>query len=347
MVAQSATNLQPTAGTLYLHISAPSVQHAAPKYDFPVKHLLLTRDPKDRSVGGNGLGMRVIGGKEIPGTGGQLGAYVTRIYPGGVVESLGEIKEGDQVLEWNGVSLMGKTFEDVQKLVSQTEGEVEIVVKSTRASAPPQQSIQSLASHDKHNGSNSISSAYSDSQAFNHADETERKLSGCVKRSSLSVEEPGTGLQQAPNKGEVQLQVCYDKKAHILYVIVKRARNLPMCQGVPPDPLIKVYLLPGRTMENHRQTHYFSQTCDPEWNTTMVYENVPSEELSTRYLEVTAWNYSIYDPKHCLGGVLLDLADPSVMDEEARWYPLEDNPMLQVSFSGHGSGFLHQRSLYL
>jgi hypothetical protein len=43
---------------------------------------------------GNGLGMRVIGGKEIPGSGGQLGAYVTRIYPGGVVESLGEIKEG-------------------------------------------------------------------------------------------------------------------------------------------------------------------------------------------------------------------------------------------------------------
>jgi hypothetical protein len=36
---------------------------------------------------------------------------------------------GDQVLEWNGVSFMGKTFEDVQKLVSQTEGEVEIVVK--------------------------------------------------------------------------------------------------------------------------------------------------------------------------------------------------------------------------
>jgi hypothetical protein len=45
-------------------------------------------------LSGNGLGMRVIGGKEIPGTGGQLGAYVTRIYKGGVVESLGEIKEG-------------------------------------------------------------------------------------------------------------------------------------------------------------------------------------------------------------------------------------------------------------
>jgi hypothetical protein len=39
------------------------------------------------------------------------------------------LNTGDQVLEWNGVPLTGKTFEDVQKLVSQTEGEVEIVVK--------------------------------------------------------------------------------------------------------------------------------------------------------------------------------------------------------------------------
>jgi hypothetical protein len=36
--------------------------------------------------------------------------------------------------------------------------------------------------------------------ALNHADETERKLSGCVERSSSSVEEPGAGLRQAPNK---------------------------------------------------------------------------------------------------------------------------------------------------
>jgi len=47
-------------------------------------------------------------------------------------------------------------------------------------------------------------------------------------------------------QGEVQLQVCYDKQAHILYVIVKRARNLRTYENIPPDPLIKVYLLPGR-----------------------------------------------------------------------------------------------------
>jgi hypothetical protein len=36
--------------------------------------------------------------------------------------------------------------------------------------------------------------------AINHAEESERKLSECVKRSSSSAEEPDIGLQQVPNK---------------------------------------------------------------------------------------------------------------------------------------------------
>lgn len=43
---------------------------------------------------GNGLGMRVIGGKEIPGSGGALAAFVARIYPGGVADRAGDIREG-------------------------------------------------------------------------------------------------------------------------------------------------------------------------------------------------------------------------------------------------------------
>ncbi|KAJ9595016.1 hypothetical protein L9F63_013682, partial [Diploptera punctata] len=271
---------------LHLQFGASSVQYAAPKYEFPVKRLLLTRDPKDRSVGGNGLGMRVIGGKEIPGTGGQLGAFVTRIYPGGVVETLGEIKEGDQVLEWNGVPLTGKTFEEVQKLVSQTEGEVEIVVKSSKTNAPPKpprRSIQSLDNQVDHNGNNSNSSTYE-----NIGDEGERKMSEYDSRTDLK----------------------------------KKKKNMR-----------------EKNMENQRKTRYFSRTCEPEWSTTMVYENVSPEELNTRYLEVTAWNYDIYHPNHFLGGVILDLSDPTVVDEEARWYRLQDDPMLQASFNNHNSGW--------
>ncbi|GIY79887.1 protein piccolo [Caerostris darwini] len=76
------------------HLRKAQNAKAGQKYDFPVKRILLTRDPKDRSVSGNGLGMKVVGGKEIPGSNGMIGAYVARIYPGGVVETLGEVREG-------------------------------------------------------------------------------------------------------------------------------------------------------------------------------------------------------------------------------------------------------------
>ena len=38
--------------------------------------------------------MKVIGGKLLPGTDGELAAYVAAVYKGGIVETLGEVKEG-------------------------------------------------------------------------------------------------------------------------------------------------------------------------------------------------------------------------------------------------------------
>jgi hypothetical protein len=63
----------------------------------------------------------------------------------------------------------------------------------------------------------------------------------------------------------------------------------------------------------------------------MVYENVPPEELSTRYLEVTAWNYSIYDPNHCLGGVLLDLAGNIVSMKGDYCVPLHNMHLILLT----------------
>ena len=43
--------------------------------------------------------MKIVGGKYIPGTQGQIGAYVAAIYPGGVADQLhGELQEGKSVL---------------------------------------------------------------------------------------------------------------------------------------------------------------------------------------------------------------------------------------------------------
>jgi hypothetical protein len=39
------------------------------------------------------------------------------------------IHAGDQVLEWNGIVLTGKTFEEVQRISSQPNGEIELVIR--------------------------------------------------------------------------------------------------------------------------------------------------------------------------------------------------------------------------
>lgn len=46
------------------------------------------------NIVGNGIGMKIIGGKRIPGSD-EVGTYVATIYPGGVADQLhGELQEG-------------------------------------------------------------------------------------------------------------------------------------------------------------------------------------------------------------------------------------------------------------
>ncbi|VDL70615.1 unnamed protein product [Nippostrongylus brasiliensis] len=92
-----------------------------------IKRILLTRRYKDHNIY-NDLGIRVVGGKRMPG--GELGAFVSAVNQAKYNQILGEVKEGDQVLEWNGVLLNGKTFEEVERIVNSSSGEVEIILKS-------------------------------------------------------------------------------------------------------------------------------------------------------------------------------------------------------------------------
>lgn len=89
-------------------------------YACPHTRLKLRKDPKDTRVSGqankithrlvvlrsllcklifdfpagNGLGIRVVGGKEIPGRQRECGAYIAKVFPGGVAEQTGKVVEG-------------------------------------------------------------------------------------------------------------------------------------------------------------------------------------------------------------------------------------------------------------
>lgn len=103
-----------------------------PRYQFPIKRVFLTRESKERTTlnNGNPFGIQLIGGQLIPNTN-VLGAFVVKILPGSLISTLGELKEGDQVLEWNGIPLTGLRNNEVQQIIMNSFGleEVEITIK--------------------------------------------------------------------------------------------------------------------------------------------------------------------------------------------------------------------------
>ncbi|ESO92450.1 hypothetical protein LOTGIDRAFT_121024, partial [Lottia gigantea] len=73
-----------------------------------------------------GLGMRIVGGQESEN--GEMGAYVTMVIKGGPADVQGGIKEGDQILEVDGQSLVGVTFEEARAITDKTGNVVQLVV---------------------------------------------------------------------------------------------------------------------------------------------------------------------------------------------------------------------------
>ena len=76
------------------------------------------------------LGLKVVGGKPLHADGGELAAFITKVKRGSIADTVGHLVPGDQVLEWNGQSLNGLTFEQVSDIIvkSKTEPQVELIV---------------------------------------------------------------------------------------------------------------------------------------------------------------------------------------------------------------------------
>lgn len=70
--------------------------------------------------------MRVVGGKTAPD--GRLFAYIVWTVPGGPAEK-GGLQQGDKVLEWGGVSLIDRSFEEVCAIMDRTGDVVELLVE--------------------------------------------------------------------------------------------------------------------------------------------------------------------------------------------------------------------------
>ncbi|KAM8883590.1 protein piccolo isoform 2-T2 [Synchiropus picturatus] len=326
-------------------------QGKGPYYPFPHLRVKLQRDSKDRSVSGNGLGIRVVGGKEVPGSNGDIGAYVAKVLPGGAAEQTGKILEGMQVLEWNALPLTGKTYEEVQALVGHPCTEADVCVRLDLNMLADADGTQHLEFQEHSKGerpprspgvdpkqlaaelqkvsqqqlpSSTLSSGLPASSSATASPAQPGSPSFSKKRHSSKTAE-GMKSQSHPVSGEIQLQIHYDKQLGNLIVHVLQARNLaPRDNNGYSDPFVKVYLLPGRGAENKRRSKHAGKSLNPEWNQTVIYKNIHLEQLRKKTLEVSVWDYDKSSSNDFLGEVLIDLSNTAQLDNVPRWHPLKE-----------------------
>lgn len=98
---------------------------------YTVGHMILKKHLNIDSTFGSStaiLGLKVFGGRVIEP--GRLGAVIEKVKKGSIADTIGRLRPGDEVLEWNRIPLKGKTYEEVQDIISESKQcpEIELLV---------------------------------------------------------------------------------------------------------------------------------------------------------------------------------------------------------------------------
>uniref|UniRef100_A0A3P8ZKY5 Regulating synaptic membrane exocytosis 2 n=1 Tax=Esox lucius TaxID=8010 RepID=A0A3P8ZKY5_ESOLU len=275
-----------------------------------IGRILLNKRMKDGSVprdSGALLGLKVVGGKMTES--GRLCAFITKVRRGSLADTVGHLRPGDQVLEWNGRFLQGATFKEVYNIIleSKPEPQVELVVSRPIGDIPriPDSTHAQLES----------SSSSFESQKMD--------------RPSISVTSPMSPgmLRDAPQylSGQLSVKLWYDKVGHQLIVTILGAKDLPSREdGRPRNPYVKIYFLPDRSDKSKRRTKTIKKSLEPKWNQTFMYSPVHRREFRERMLEITLWDQARVreEESEFLGEILIEL-ETALLDDEPHWYKLQ------------------------
>ncbi|XP_027674272.2 regulating synaptic membrane exocytosis protein 2 isoform X38 [Chelonia mydas] len=297
-----------------------------------IGRILLNKRLKDGSVprdSGAVLGLKVVGGKMTET--GRLCAFITKVKKGSLADTVGHLRPGDEVLEWNGRLLQGATFEEVYNIIleSKPEPQVELVVSRPIGDIPriPDSTHAQLES----------SSSSFESQKMD--------------RPSISVTSPMSPgmLRDVPQflSGQLSIKLWYDKVGHQLIVTILGAKDLPSREdGRPRNPYVKIYFLPDRSDKNKRRTKTVKKTLEPKWNQTFIYSPVHRREFRERMLEITLWDQARVreEESEFLGEILIEL-ETALLDDEPHWYKLQTHDVSSLPLP-HPSPYLPRRQLH-
>ncbi|XP_056300710.1 regulating synaptic membrane exocytosis protein 2 isoform X6 [Pseudoliparis swirei] len=282
-----------------------------------IGRILLNKRMKDGSVprdSGALLGLKVVGGKMTES--GRLCAFITKVRKGSLADTVGHLRPGDQVLEWNGKLLQGATFKEVYNIIldSKPEPQVELVVSRPIGDIPriPDSTHAQLES----------SSSSFESQKMD--------------RPSISITSPMSPsmLRDAPQylSGQLSVKLWYDKVGHQLIVTILGAKDLLAREdGRPRNPYVKIYFLPDRSDKSKRRTKTVKKSLEPKWNQTFMYSPVHQREFRERMLEITLWDQARVreEESEFLGEILIEL-ETALLDDEPHWYKLQTHDVSSI-----------------
>ncbi|XP_073535821.1 regulating synaptic membrane exocytosis protein 2 isoform X16 [Phyllobates terribilis] len=310
----------------------PVTWQASKDGDRLIGRILLNKRLKDGSVprdSGAMLGLKVVGGKMSET--GHLCAYITKVKKGSLADTVGRLRPGDEVLEWNGRILQGATFEEVYNIIleSKPEAQVELVVSRPIGDIPK-------IPDSTHAPQDSSSSSFESQK---------------MDRPSISVTSPMSPgmLRDVPQflSGQISIKLWYDKVGHQLIVTILGAKDLPSREdGRPRNPYVKIYFLPDRSDKNKRRTKTVKKTIEPKWNQTFIYSPVPRREFRERMLEITLWDQARVreEESEFLGEILIEL-ETALLDDEPHWYKLQTHDVSSLPLP-HPSPFMQRRQMH-
>ncbi|XP_041625517.1 regulating synaptic membrane exocytosis protein 2 isoform X11 [Vulpes lagopus] len=313
-----------------------------------IGRILLNKRLKDGSVprdSGAMLGLKVVGGKMTES--GRLCAFITKVKKGSLADTVGHLRPGDEVLEWNGRLLQGATFEEVYNIIleSKPEPQVELVVSRPIGDIPRipdsthaqlESSSSSFESQKMDRPSISVTSPMSPGMLR----DVPQYLSGQLSSQSLS-------RRTTPFVPRVQIKLWFDKVGHQLIVTILGAKDLPSREdGRPRNPYVKIYFLPDRSDKNKRRTKTVKKTLEPKWNQTFIYSPVHRREFRERMLEITLWDQARVreEESEFLGEILIEL-ETALLDDEPHWYKLQTHDVSSLPLP-HPSPYMPRRQLH-
>ncbi|XP_046978612.1 phosphatidylinositol 4-phosphate 3-kinase C2 domain-containing subunit alpha isoform X1 [Vanessa cardui] len=131
---------------------------------------------------------------------------------------------------------------------------------------------------------------------------------------------------EAENSGSGSLKLSVQYAGGVLSVLILHAQSLAASsQGLPPNPYVKVYLVPDPTKETKRKTRVLKRNSHPSFMEMLEYR-LPLDVVKNRSLQATVWHYDSLQENQFLGGVVIPLGSLPLKQETVAWYPLEYIP---------------------